>query len=56
MTVEDDFSRFLQANEQAQVEMGVRDKVSPWVGSPFEWLMRNHQVAIAEIRPMLSLG
>jgi hypothetical protein len=26
-------------NEDAQVEMGLPERVSPWVGSPFEWLM-----------------
>jgi len=30
---------FLKANEDAQVEMGLRERVSPWAGSPFEWLM-----------------
>jgi len=33
------FSTFLEANQEAQVNMGVRDAISPWAGSPFEWLM-----------------
>lgn len=36
---EADFETFLAANQDAQLAMGVREGSSPWVGSPFEWVM-----------------
>lgn len=33
------YEAFLAANQDAQVEMGVRDAATPWAGSPFEWVM-----------------
>lgn len=40
MTATEVFAEFLLANEDAQTAMKVRDSASPWVGSPFEWMMR----------------
>jgi len=34
-----DFKTFLAANQDAQLAMGLREASSPWVGSPFEWVM-----------------
>ncbi len=34
-----EFERFLLANEDAQLVMGVRESATPWAGSPFEWIM-----------------
>ncbi len=39
MTAEELFDAFLAAAEDAQEQMGVREKVSPWVESPFAWAM-----------------
>lgn len=39
MTAEELFGVFLAAAEDAQEEMGVRDEVSPWVESPFGWML-----------------
>lgn len=34
------YEALLQANGDAQVQMGRADAEDPWAGSPFEWLMR----------------
>lgn len=39
MTAEELFSVFLAAAADAQQEMGIREEVSPWDGSPFGWVL-----------------
>ena len=34
------YEALLEANGDAQVQMGRADHTDPWAGSPFEWLMR----------------